>query len=83
MEELGTIGKWVRQNYPKAAAELAPIQGLEPDVIEVALRHYQHLYRAIDDTVLTDQQKIADAFYELKLIPKKISVRDAVLPAVP
>jgi len=31
--------------------------------------------------VLTDQQKIADAFYELKLIPKKISVRDAVLPA--
>jgi sulfonate transport system substrate-binding protein len=80
MEELGTIGKWVRQNYQEAAAELAPIQGLEPDVIEAALRHYQHLYRPIDDTVLTDQQKIADAFFELRLIPKKISVRDAVLP---
>ena len=81
MEELGTVGKWVRQNYKEAAAELAPIQGLEPDVIEAALRHYQHLYRPIDDTVLSDQQKIADAFYELRLIPKKISVRDAVLPA--
>jgi sulfonate transport system substrate-binding protein len=81
MEELGTIGKWVRQNYQQAAAELAPIQGLEPDVIEAALRHYQHLYRPIDDTVLTDQQKIADTFYELKLIPKKILVRDAVLSA--
>jgi sulfonate transport system substrate-binding protein len=79
MEELGTVGKWVRQNYQEAAAELAPIQGLEPDVIEAALRHYQHIYRPIDDTVLTDQQKIADAFYELRLIPKKISVRDAVL----
>jgi sulfonate transport system substrate-binding protein len=45
------------------------------------VRHYQHLYRPIDDTVLTDQQKIADTFYELKLIPKKISVRDAVLSA--
>jgi len=81
MEELGTVGKWVRQNYQEAAAELAPIQGLEPDVIEAALRHYQHIYRPIDDTVLTDQQKIADAFFELRLIPKKISVRDAVLPA--
>jgi sulfonate transport system substrate-binding protein len=80
MEELGTVGKWVRQNYQQAAAELAPIQGLAPDVIEAALRHYQHLYRPIDDTVLTDQQKIADTFFELKLIPKKISVRDAVLP---
>ena len=82
MEELGTTGKWVRQNYKEAAAELAPIQGLEPDVIEAAPRHYQHLYRPIDDTVLTDQQKISDTLYELKLIPKRISVRDAVLPAI-
>jgi sulfonate transport system substrate-binding protein len=81
MEELGTVGQWVRQNYKEAATELAPIQGLEPEVIEASLRHYQHLYRPIDDTVLTDQQKIADAFFELGLIPKKISVRDAVLPA--
>ncbi len=79
MEELGKIGKWVREDYREAAAELAPIQGLEPDVIEAALRHYQHIYRPIDETVLTDQQKIADTLYGLKLIPKKISVRDAVL----
>jgi sulfonate transport system substrate-binding protein len=81
MEELGTIGQWVRQNYQQAAAELAPIQGLAPDVIEAALRHYQHIYRPIDETVLGDQQKIADSFYQLKLIPKQVSVRDAVLPA--
>jgi sulfonate transport system substrate-binding protein len=79
IEELGKVGQWVRQNYQAAAAELAPIQGLDPEVIEIALRHYEHIYRPIDETVLTDQQRIADAFYELKLIPKKISVRDAVL----
>jgi sulfonate transport system substrate-binding protein len=81
MEELGAIGQWVRQDYQQAAAELAPIQGLAPDVIEAALRHYQHIYRPIDETVLGDQQKIADSFYQLKLIPKQVSVRDAVLPA--
>lgn len=78
MEEVGKIGQWVRQNYQDAAAELAPIQGLEPDVIEAGLRHYEHIYKPIDDEVLIDQQRIADAFYDLKLIPKKVSVRDAV-----
>jgi sulfonate transport system substrate-binding protein len=29
--------------------------------------------------VLADQQRIADTFYELKLIPQKLSVKDAVM----
>ena len=48
-------------------------------MIETALRHYQHIYKPLDDNVLNDQQKIADTFFALKLIPRKISVRDAVL----
>jgi sulfonate transport system substrate-binding protein len=78
LEEISKIGAWIRGNIKEAAAELAPIQGLEPEVIEAGLRHYQHIYKPIDDVVLTDQQKIADAFYDLKLIPKKISVRAAL-----
>jgi sulfonate transport system substrate-binding protein len=83
MEELGKIGQWVRQNYQSAAGELAPIQGLEPSVIEASLRHYEHIYKSIDDEVLDDQQKIANSFYNLKLIPTKVSPRDAVLTVNP
>ena len=79
MQELGDVGQWVRNNYAQAARELAPIQGLEPDIIEVSLRHYEHIYKPIDDAVLADQQRIADTFYELKLIPQKLSVKDAVV----
>jgi len=79
MQELGDVGQWIRGNYAQAARELAPIQGLEPDIIEASLRHYEHIYKPIDDAVLADQQRIADAFYELKLIPQKLSVRDAVV----
>jgi sulfonate transport system substrate-binding protein len=43
MEELGTIGKWVRQNYQEAAAELAPIQGLDPDLIEAAAKREEEI----------------------------------------
>jgi len=80
MEEVSKIGQWIRQNYHEAATELAPIQGLDPDVIEAGLRHYEHIYKPIDEEVLSDQQRIADAFYDLKLIPRKVAVRDAVLP---
>jgi sulfonate transport system substrate-binding protein len=79
IQELGEVGQWVRDNYAEAAKELAPIQGLEPDIIEASLRHYEHIYKPIDDAVLADQQRIADTFYALKLIPQKLSVKDAVM----
>ena len=79
MQELGEVGQWVRDNYAEAAKELAPIQGLESDIIEASLRHYEHIYKPIDDAVLADQQRIADTFYELKLIPQKLTVKDAVV----
>ena len=80
MQQLGETGQWVRDNYAEAAKELAPIQGLEPDIVEASLRHYEHIYKPIDDAVLADQQRIADTFYELKLIPQKLSVKDAAVP---
>jgi sulfonate transport system substrate-binding protein len=79
MQAVGETGQWVRDNYAQAAKELAPIQGLEPDIVEASLRHYEHIYKPIDDAVLADQQRIADTFYELKLIPQKLTVRDAVV----
>jgi sulfonate transport system substrate-binding protein len=79
MEELGKEGQWVRQNVAAAAAQLAPIQGLDAATIQAGLQHYAHEYRPIDAAVLDEQQKIADTFYELKLIPRKIVTREAVL----
>jgi len=80
MEEVGKEGEWVRGHYADAAAELAPIQGLDPSVIEAGLRHYAHVYKPIDAAVLAEQQRIADSFAELRIIPTKIVTKDAVLP---
>jgi sulfonate transport system substrate-binding protein len=79
MEELGKEGQWVKQNTAAAAAELAPIQGLDASIIQTSLEHYAHVYKPIDAEVLAEQQRIADTFYELKLIPRKIVTRDATL----
>jgi sulfonate transport system substrate-binding protein len=79
LEELGKEGQWVKQNPSAAAAQLAPIQGLDAGIIQSGLKHYAHVYKPIDAGVLAEQQRIADAFFELKLIPRKIVTKDAVL----
>ncbi|WP_284507296.1 sulfonate ABC transporter substrate-binding protein [Caballeronia sp. ATUFL_M2_KS44] len=79
MDALGKQGQWVRQNTAEAAAQLAPIQGLDAAIIKAGLAHYEHVYRPIDAAVLDQQQRIADAFYDLKLIPRKIVTKDAAL----
>ena len=82
-EVLPAQGQWIVNNYKDAAAALAPLQGLDPAVIELGLRRYSHDVHPISDAVLTEQQKIADVFFDLKLIPKPINVKDAVLKAKP
>jgi sulfonate transport system substrate-binding protein len=71
----------VLADYPRAAAELAPIQGLPAGIIEAGLRHYAHVYQPVDAKVIAEQQGIADAFQALGLIPRPIVVRDALLLA--
>jgi len=79
LAELGKVGQAIRQNPAAAAATVAPIQGLPADVVEVALRHYAHIYQPADAAVIAEQQRIADVFYQLKLIPRPIVTKDALL----
>ena len=81
-DELATQGKDIRKQYAETAQALAPLQGLDPAVIELSLKRYTHDVRPITEQVLVEQQKIADKFHELKLIPKTIQVREAALPGL-
>ncbi|MEI7444996.1 MAG: sulfonate ABC transporter substrate-binding protein [Burkholderiales bacterium] len=74
-------GSWIVQNVAEAARQVAPVQSLPVEVVEQSLRRYSHDVRPIDDAVLVEQQKIADTFFDLKLIPKPIRVIEARLLA--
>jgi len=65
---------------PRAAALIAPLQGLDVAVVETSLRRYRFGVVPLTPAVAAEQQKIADTFFELKLIPKAIRIADA-LPA--
>jgi sulfonate transport system substrate-binding protein len=71
------IDGWIRDNRHQYAVELAPKVGLSADVIERSVNRDEIGARPIDAATLEGQQKIADAFAELALIPKRLKVTDA------
>ncbi|MCE4554727.1 sulfonate ABC transporter substrate-binding protein [Pelomonas cellulosilytica] len=68
----------LKANLKAAAAVIAPLQGLEPDVVEKSLSRYQFGVKPLTAQVAAEQQKIADTFHGLGLIPKAIRVADAL-----
>ena len=72
-------GEWLKAHVKQAAAQIAPLQGLPVEVVELALQRQAFNVKPITPAVAADQQKIADTFFDLKLIPRAIKVSDAVL----
>jgi len=69
---------FVQADIPRAAALIAPLQGLDVSVVEASLHRYRFGVVPLTPAVAAEQQKIADAFYGLKLIPKPIRIVDAL-----
>ncbi len=76
--DLQDQAKWLKANIKQAAAVIAPLQGLAPEVVEISITRYQFGVAPLTAQVVAEQQKIADTFHALKLIPKPLRVADAV-----
>ena len=81
VEELARLDRWAEGNPKEVAAFLGPQIGLDVGIAEVAAARFAYGIVPISATVAAEQQKIADVFFELKLIPKAIRIVDA-LPTV-
>ncbi|MET0312364.1 MAG: sulfonate ABC transporter substrate-binding protein [Burkholderiaceae bacterium] len=76
IEEINKIDIWAKVNRQLLAAELAPLFGIPRPVVEHAVSRSEYGTGPVTAAVIAEQQKIADTFFDLKLIPKKIQVRD-------
>lgn len=77
--ELEKAGRWVKQRPGEAAALLAPIWGLDAATVEQANGRRSYAVRSVVPEGLGEQQKIADAFFAEKLLPRKVNALDAAL----
>lgn len=80
LEELAKSDQWASDHRQDVAKYIAPFIGLDVAIAELAVSRQSFGVKPISETVIAEQQKIADVFYQLKLIPKAVSVKEAVLP---
>ncbi|MGH6858617.1 MAG: sulfonate ABC transporter substrate-binding protein [Phyllobacterium sp.] len=76
IEAIAEIDGWIKGNTSAVAAELAPSVGIPEDVLLRAVERQSYGVKPLDEGVITQQQKIADTFFELGLIPKQISIAE-------
>jgi sulfonate transport system substrate-binding protein len=77
IEELNKVDAWGAANKGALAGELAALWGLPKPVAELSVNRSAYGTAPITKAILAEQQKIADTFFELKLIPKRINVLEA------
>lgn len=78
VEEIRGVGKWVQGNLEEATSQVAPLIGLSPEITRQAVERQGYGAQFITPPVVEAQQKIADTFTDLKLIPKKLSIKDVI-----
>lgn len=78
IEELDTVGQWAVNNIDAATAQVAPLIGLDHAIVRTAIERKSHDTRLLGEAVINEQQKIADTFHALKLIPKKLDIREVI-----
>jgi sulfonate transport system substrate-binding protein len=78
LEELNTVDQWASANTADAAKALAPGVGIPATILKTSLDRQSYGIQPITPDIVEAQQKIADTFHKLGLLPKPITVRDAV-----
>jgi sulfonate transport system substrate-binding protein len=81
VEELHGVDQWGEKNPAEVAKVLGQAVGVDAPTAEYATARFAFGAAAITPQVGSEQQKIADVFADLKLIPKSIRISDALLPA--
>jgi sulfonate transport system substrate-binding protein len=69
---------WAEQHQDEATKLLATSMGLSQPVIARAVSRMGYGVRPLTPDVVADQQRIADTFFNLHLIPQKLDVASAV-----
>jgi sulfonate transport system substrate-binding protein len=78
LAELDAVDRWAALHQEEVAELLSPRTGIPVGPLTTSLARLAYGVKPVDESVIADQQRIADDFHELGLIPKKIAVREAV-----
>lgn len=70
------VGAWTNTDIHGVAEQLSPSVRTPVPVLEVALKRQAYGIKPMDAGLIAKQQKLADTFFALGLIPKAIMVSE-------
>ncbi|WP_180051188.1 sulfonate ABC transporter substrate-binding protein [Acinetobacter sp. YH12144] len=79
VNELNLTTQWVSKNQDEAAKLLEGKTGLGLDVLKTSISRLGNQVTPITTQVAQEQQQVADAFYNEKLIPNKLNIESAII----
>lgn len=78
IEEIGKLTEWSAANRDQLAALISQVTGVDFAAQQRAVNRAIIELKPFTPEVIAQQQEIADTFFELGLIPRKIAVREAI-----
>jgi sulfonate transport system substrate-binding protein len=75
--ELKKAGEWIKQNPGPAAEWQGPLIGLDAATVEAANLRRSYQVQAVDAAALAEQQRIADAFTQAQVLPKRVLIANS------
>lgn len=78
VDEIRKIGAWSQQNPEQVTEQVAPLLGLPADITLIAVKRQGYGAQFIGPDVVAKQQRIADTFTRLQLIPKALRIEDVI-----
>ena len=75
MEEVQKSSEWTNHHQKEAAAMLSDILKIDPSSMLMAIKRREYGVDKLTPDIIQEQQEIADTFYRLKMIPKKVDVK--------
>ncbi|BAY64939.1 aliphatic sulfonates ABC transporter substrate-binding protein [Calothrix brevissima NIES-22] len=80
LEEIDKLGEWAENNTKEVAKILAPELKLEVSLLETVAQRRTFRLRKLTPSIIAEQQRVADEYFEAKLLPRKLDVREFLLP---
>ncbi len=81
IDALGEVAAWCRQNRGAVAELLSQGTGVPLAATRRAVDRTDYVIGPMTERVVAEQQRVADRFHALKLIPKPVRIADAVWTA--
>lgn len=78
LEQVSASGQWANAHPQQTAASLAQLTGLPADIVATWLARSRFGATPVTPVIVANQQRVADLFYQQKLIPKPVDIASRV-----